>query len=233
MLSSVVAQRYIESSVERLRVPADRQSKGGGDFMQIRNPNLVLLVSCLSLLAATTCVEAAKKKPPKPVQVSEVVSIVSNSLSDACGKVDSPIICKDLTGVDITLHTEIDKDGHIGVSIFGVSIGGHREQDVYNEFSVHLGPPQPETSARPLKKEDISSQLSAALRAYADAATAAKTGQYPLDAKCFYLEVSFTVQYGGGVDTSGLSLTPISPDISGKIERKNVQTIRLSFGKCS
>lgn len=158
--------------------------------------------------------------------------MVTDSLADACGKADSPAACKDLAAVDITLHTEIDKDGHIGVSIFGISLGGHRESDKYNEFSVHFAPTTPGVMPA-AKQQDISAQLSAALKAYADAATAAKAGQYPLDAKCFYLEVSFTVQYGVAGDTSGLSLIPIFPDVSGKVDRKNVQTVRLSFGQCS
>jgi hypothetical protein len=200
--------------------------------MQILPKSLMYFIGCVSLLAATTSVQAKEKKPPKPAQISEVVSMVSDSLADACSKSDSPTACKDLAGVDITLHTEIDKDGHIGVSIFGISLGGHRESDKYNEFSVHLAPPTPGAVMPAAKRQDISSQLSAALRAYADATTAAKAGQYPLETKCFYLEVSFTVQYGVSGDTSGLSLIPIYPDVSGKVDRKNVQTVRLSFGQC-
>ena len=192
-----------------------------------------LLVGCMSLLSPNSFAEASKKNPQKPIPISQVVSVVSNSLADACGKSDSPPACKDLSGVDITLHTEIDKDGHIGVSIFGVSIGGHREKDTYDEFSIHLAPPQPGAVAPALKTEDISKQLSSALTAYADAATAAKNGKYPLDTKCFYLEISFAVTYGGGVDTSGIAVSPIAPDISGKIDKKNVQTVRLTFGTCS
>jgi hypothetical protein len=201
-------------------------------YIRMERRWLLLLVGIGSLFAFTVPGRAEKKKPAKPAKISEVVAIVTDSLADACGKNDSPAACKDLAGVDVTLRTETDKDGHIGVSIFGVSIGGHRESDIYNEFSVHLAPPQGVTMAA-VQSQNISAQLSAALKAYAEAATAARSDKYALNAKCFYLEVSFTVQYGGGIDTSGLSIVPVSPDVSGKIERKNVQTIRLTFGQCS
>ena len=53
----------------------------------------------------------------------------------------------------------------------------------------------------------------------------------PLETQGFYLELSFTIIYGGDANTTALSLVPISPDISGKIDRRNVQIIRLMFGK--
>jgi hypothetical protein len=196
----------------------------------IRQNTLLLSSIALVLAFGSTPLHAEKKAPPKPITITEVVAKVSNSLATACKTSD----CAALTGVDLTLHTEVDKDGHVGVSIFGISLGGHREQDSYNEFSLHLAPP--DHNAPPLssmQSVNVSEALVNALKAFADASVAAKKGDYPLVAGGFYLELSFTVQYGVSGDTSGLSLIPIYPDVSGKIDKKNVQTVRLTFGKTS
>lgn len=190
----------------------------------------------IALLACPTVSFAKKQNPPKPVSIADVVSKVSNSLAKACQKSDPNAAnpCGALAGVDITLHTEVNKDGSVGVSIFGISISAHREKDSYNEFSLHLAPPgatPPSMTAS--QTADVSEQLVSALKAFSDASVAAQKGDYPLTAKGFYLELSFTVQYGGSIDTSGLTLIPIYPDVSGKIDKKFVQTIRLTFGKTS
>jgi hypothetical protein len=173
---------------------------------------------------------AGKKKPPKQIQITEVVKVVGNSLAQACSGSNNHA-CETLSGVDLTLHTEVDKDGRIGVSIFGIGIGGHREKDSYHEFSVHLVPPGAQAALRPMTEQDVSKQLSDALKAFADASVAAHDGEFPLTAQGFYLELGFTVRYGADANSSGISLIPIFPDISGKIDRKDVQTIRLTFGK--
>jgi len=172
----------------------------------------------------------AKKKPTatKPAEIGKVIALVSNSLAKACAT-DK---CTTLSEIELTLHTEVDADGRVGVSIFGISFGGHREKDSYNEFSVKLAPPSGnEASFSAITADQVSQKLVDALKNFSDASIAAKSGQYPLEAKGFYLELGFTVVYGADANTSGLSLVPISPDISGKIDRKDVQTIRLTFGK--
>jgi hypothetical protein len=188
------------------------------------------------LCAAVFCVShqvqlsAAKKNPLKSIEIAEVVTVVSNSLAEACMGASNHT-CDTLTGVDLTLHTEVDKDGRIGVSIFGIGIGGHREKDTYHEFSVHLVPPGTQASLRPMSEHDVSQRLADALKAFAEASVAAHDGKFPLTAQGFYLELGFTVEYGADANSSDISIIPIFPDISGKIDRKNVQTVRLTFGK--
>jgi hypothetical protein len=168
------------------------------------NPRNIVLLTAVSigLMANPVLLQAKKKTPPKPIPITDVVTKVSNSLAVACKKTDLGDPCSALTGVDLTLHTEIDKNGSVGVSIFGISISGHREKDSYNEFSVHLAPPGPTApTMSAAQSANVSEQLVNALKAFADASLAAKKGDYPLTAEGFYLELSFTVQYGGSVDT--------------------------------
>lgn len=186
-----------------------------------------VIVGVLTLIPSPLCAKK-KSKPPKLPEISQIVTMVSNSLATACG-VDK---CNSLTEVDLTLHTELDADGRIGVSIFGIDFGGHREKDSYNEFSLKLGlPTGNQVSPAAINADQVSQKLVNALKNFADASTAAKNGKLPLEAQGFYLELGFTVVYGADANTSGLSLVPISPDISGKIDHKDVQTIRLTFGK--
>lgn len=131
----------------------------------------------------------------------------------------------------MTLHTEVDKDEKIGVSIFGISLGGHREKDTYNEFSVTLKRPESLAALSAAEKPKSPEQLVKAFRSYLQIKKTAAAGQYPLATSGFYVEVGFTVQQGGDIDSSGLTLIPISPDIAGKVEKRDVQTIRFTFGK--
>jgi hypothetical protein len=206
--------------------------KKSEDKSMIHRAGLIIgVISAVALLGGCEDkLNAAKKDPPKQIQIAEVVKVVSNSLAQACSGPNNHA-CDTLSGVDLTLHTEVDKDGRIGISIFGIGIGGHREKDSYHEFSVHLVPPGPQAALRPMTEQDVSKQLSDALKAFADASLAAHDGKFPLTAQGFYLELGFTVQYGADANSSGISLIPIFPDVSGKIDRKDVQTIRLTFGK--
>lgn len=184
-----------------------------------------------ALFLAGGSIDASKKKNAPRAEVKDVVELVSNSLAQACAAEENKDMCETLSGIVLTLHTEIDKDGKVGVTIFGFSIGGHREKDTYNEFSVTLRLPPPQAALSPTKGAKVSDALIQAFKNFLDASAAARNGKFALTATGFYLELGFTVQYGGGVDTSGLNLVPISPDISGKVERKDVQSIRFTFGQ--
>jgi hypothetical protein len=184
-----------------------------------------------TLFLAGGSVDASKKKSPPRAEVKDVVELVSNSLAQACAAEENKNMCGKLSEIALTLHTEIDKDGKVGVTIFGFGIGGHREKDTYNEFSVTLRLPPPEAALSPTKEAKVSEALMQAFKNFLDASAAARNGKFALTATGFYLELGFTVQYGGGVDTSGLNLVPISPDISGKVERKDVQSVRFTFGQ--
>jgi hypothetical protein len=184
-----------------------------------------------ALFLAGGSVDASKKKNPPRAEVKDVVELVSNSLAQACTAEENKNMCSKLSEIVLTLHTEIDKDGKVGVTIFGFSIGGHREKDTYNEFAVTLRLPPAEAALSPTKEVRVSDALIQAFKNFLDASAAARNGKFALTASGFYLELGFTVQYGGGVDTSGLNLVPISPDISGKVERKDVQSIRFTFGQ--
>ena len=175
-----------------------------------------------------------KKKNPSPpfMEVQKVVDWVSNSLAKACtSDEDTAKICSTLSDVTLTLHTEVDKDGKIGVSIFGISLGGHREKDTYNEFSVTLKPPRPGARLSAAERPKLPEELVKTFKSYLQIKKTAAEGQYPLTTSGFYLELGFTVQKGGDIDSSGLTLLPIFPDIAGKVEKKDVQTIRFTFGK--
>jgi len=193
---------------------------------------LIVIAVLTSIIAFTPNPLLAKKKPTtkpdKPPEISDIVALVSNSLATACAANN----CKGLSEIDLTLHAEVDKDGRIGISIFGIDFGGHREKDTYSEFSVKLAPPsENQVSPNAINPDLVSKQLVAALKNFADASKTALIGKFPLEAQSFYLELGFTVTWGGDANTTGLSLTPISPDISGKIDKKNVQTIHLVFNK--
>lgn len=184
-----------------------------------------------ALFLAVGSLDASKKKSPPRAEVRDVVELVSNSLAQACAAEENKSMCGKLSEIVLTLHTEIDKDGRVGVTIFGISIGGHREKDTYNEFSVTLKLPPAEAALTPTKGVKVSDALIQAFKNFLDASAAARNGKFALTATGFYLELGFTVQYGGGVDTTGLNLVPVSPDISGKVERRDVQTIRFTFGQ--
>ena len=176
--------------------------------------------------------EKKKNQSPPFMEVQKVVDWVSNSLAKACTSDDDTAkICSTLSDVTLTLHTEIDKDGKIGVSIFGISLGGHRATDTYNEFSVTLKRPESVAALSAAEKLKLPEQLVRAFRSYLQIKKTAAAGQYPLTTSGFYVELGFTVQKGGDIDSSGLTLIPISPDIAGKVEKRDVQTIRFTFGK--
>jgi hypothetical protein len=195
--------------------------------MFARKVTVTAVLLAALILTSSPLFAKKKPKPEKLPEISKIVSMVSNSLATACGA-DK---CKNLSEVDLTLHTEVDADGRIGVSIFGFNFGGHRERDSYNEFSLKLGLPGNQVAPAAIDQDQISKKLVEALKNFADASMAARNGQLPLEAQGFYLELGFTVVYGGDANTSALALVPISPDISVKIDRKDVQTIRLTFGK--
>lgn len=184
-----------------------------------------------ALFLAVGSLDASKKKSPPRAEVKDVVELVSNSLAQACAAEENKNMCGKLSEIVLTLHTEIDKDGRVGVTLFGFSIGGHREKDTYNEFSVTLKLPPAEAALTPTKGVKVSDALIQAFKNFLDASAAARNGKFALTATGFYLELGFTVQYGGGVDTTGLNLVPVSPDISGKVERRDVQIIRFTFGQ--
>lgn len=176
--------------------------------------------------------EKTKNQSPPFMEVQKVVDWVSNSLAKVCASDDDTArICSTLSDVTLTLHTEVDKDGKIGVSIFGISLGGHREKDTYNEFSVTLRRPESLAALSAAENLKLPEQLVKAFRSYLQIKKTAAAGRYPLTTSGFYVEVGFTVQQGGDIDSSGLTLIPISPDIAGKVEKRDVQTIRFTFGK--
>ena len=184
-----------------------------------------------ALFVAVGSLDASKKKSPPRAEVKDVVELVSNSLAQACAAEENKNMCGKLSEIVLTLQTEIDKDGRVGVTLFGFSIGGHREKDTYNEFSVTLKLPPAEAALTPTKGVKVSDALIQAFKNFLDASAAARNGKFALTATGFYLELGFTVQYGGGVGATGLNLVPVSPDISGKVERRDVQTIRFTFGE--
>jgi hypothetical protein len=184
-----------------------------------------------ALFLSVGSLAASKKKSPPRAEVKDVVELVSNSLAQACAAEENKNMCGKLSEIVLTLHTEIDKDGRVGVTLFGFSIGGHREKDTYNEFSVTLKLPPAEAALTPTTGVKVSDALIQAFKNFLDASAAARNGKFALTATGFYLELGFTVQYGGGIGTTGLNLVPVSPDISGKVERRDVQTIRFTFGQ--
>jgi hypothetical protein len=187
-------------------------------------------VVAATLLVVAAPLNAAKKKNPPRAEIKDVVELVTNSLAQACATEQNKKMCDTLAEINLTLHTELDKDGKVGVSIFGISLGGHREKDTYNEFSLTLRLPPP-AEVRTAETVKVSDALIQAFQNFLDASAAAKNGKFRLTATGFYLELGFTVQYGVSGGTSGFSLIPIFPDIAGKVERKDVQTIRFTFGK--
>ena len=59
---------------------------------------------------------------------------------------------------------------------------------------------------------------------------AAAAGQYPLTTSGFYVELGFTLQKGGDIDSSGLTLIPITPDPF--VWTATVESIKEKLSRC-
>ena len=134
-----------------------------------------------------------------------------------------------LQSVQLTLHTQVQKDVNGKITILVVSVGGGESASASQDLVLTLTPPKgdkmrPLTGLPPTVADSIVKLIAEA----ANAVEKAREGDYPLDARKATLEFAFTVTNSG---EGGLkfNLGSVSADLGGAVKSAALQKVTVTF----
>lgn len=178
------------------------------------------LLMCLAL-------PISAQAPPSTVGIDLVINAIRDALKEA--QDNNVPNFPPLKSVDITLSTVASKEGGAKFKILVFSVGGKVSDEAASTLKVTMKPPTTkEGVAASLNPATYKKALAAALNVAKEAVVASNQAGTPkLDTTNIEIEVKFTVKKDG---EGGISLVPIGLDVSGKLSKSQIHTLKLVFG---
>jgi hypothetical protein len=172
-----------------------------------------------------------KSTGPPSAQVAPLDSVlteVQGGLQKAQDLLDHSKLPK-LKSVQLTLHTQVEKDATGKITIYVISFGGGPSVSSSQDLVLTLTPPEPKpiravAGALPTVADSIVELITKA----AEVVDRAETGTPSLQAKSLTLELAFTVTRSvkGGLQ---FNLGMVSADVGGSIKDASQQRITITF----
>lgn len=137
-----------------------------------------------------------------------------------------------LQSVQLTLHTQAEKDATGKVSMLFIGFGGGPGASASQELVLTLIPPKPRQEARSafVPAPTAADSIVGFIQAAAQAVKTAESGQPPLEARSLTLDLAFTVTQSasGGLQ---FDFGTVSANLSGDAKSSSEQRIRITFGR--
>jgi hypothetical protein len=174
------------------------------------------------------------KKPSSSVSPGEqpvAIGTVIRQVADALERVEAQrkeLQIPKFKSVDLTLQTVADKQGGVKLKLWMISLGATREYKQTQELVIHLTPP---TGKAPLSVGAISvtEALESTIISAAQGAQNAGTKDYPLSFSGLTVTLAFVVQNELSGGASIPIITPVTAELSGKVDKANTQTLKVTF----
>ena len=188
--------------------------------------------STTTLLAQST--PTGSKAPQTAAPDKEVASIteVLNQIQDALTLAQKDLEKNDLpplASVDLTLKTVLEKTAGGGINLWIISFGAKRERDETQTVTIHLEPPSPKNPTK-VGAESITAVLERTIVIAAEGVKNSGTAAYPLHFSGLTIELEFTVKWEGSAGANKIPVvTPITVDLSGKVDKNATQTLKIVF----
>jgi hypothetical protein len=137
-----------------------------------------------------------------------------------------------LQSVQLTLHTQAERDAAGRVKVLFIGFGGGPGASASQEVVLTLVPPKPKAQARPAFEppRTAADTIVGFIEAAAQAVRAAEGGNPPLQAKSLTVDLSFTVTQSasGGLQ---FDFGPVSASAAGDTRSSSEQRIKITFGR--
>ena len=192
---------------------------------------LCAVAAVLPLFSCATS-DAQTAKPASGTSLDSVLTEVQGALQRAQAVLAASDL-PPLQSVQLTLHTQAEKDATGKLKVLFISFGGGQGASASQELVLTLIPPKPGAEprtaflARPATAAD---SIVGFIQASAQAAKTAESGTPPLEAKSLTLDLAFTVTQalGGGLQ---FDFGTVSADVTGDTKNSSAQRIKITFGR--
>lgn len=192
-----------------------------------KSPLSSVFLLLIMLASPASCAPSGAVQPPPPGSALQDVLVgVQTGLQSAQSNLAMANL-PTLDSVQLTLHTQVDKDATGKVKIFVISFGGGTAASNAQEIVLNLVPPDPATRA-PIPVNTLADQLAALIQQAAVSVNAAKSGPVPLSAESVSVEIDLVLTNSGSGGVS-LQLAPVSIDLGGDLKRQLVQKVKVTF----
>jgi hypothetical protein len=139
-----------------------------------------------------------------------------------------------LQSVQLTLHTQAERDATGKARVLLMSFGGGPGASASQELVLTMIPPKPKAEAgvQPLfvRPPTAAASIVAFIRAAAEAVRTAENGKPPLEAKTLTLDLAFTVTQALGGELQ-FDLGVVSANVGGDVKNSSEQRIKITFGR--
>ena len=191
---------------------------------------LCAVAAVLPLLSCATS-GAQTAKPASGTSLDSVLMEVQGALQRAQDVLAASSL-PPLQSVQLTLHTQAEKDATGNVKVLFISLGGGPAASASQELVLTLIPPKPKSEAKPafVPPPTAADSIVGFIQAAAQAVRTAESGKPPLEAKSLTLDLAFTVKQSasGGLQ---FDVGIVSANVTGDTKNSSEQRIKITFGR--
>jgi hypothetical protein len=188
------------------------------------------VAAVLPLLSCATS-DAQTARPASGTSLESVLVEVQGALQSAQDVLAASSL-PPLQSVQLTLHTQAEKDATGKVKVLFIGFGGGPGTSASQEVVLTLVPPKPKPEARPAfaPAPTAAGTIVGFIQAAAQAVRAAEGGKPPLEARSLTLDLTFTVTQSasGGLQ---FDFGPVTASVAGDTRNSSEQRIKITFGR--
>lgn len=181
-----------------------------------------------SLACATGAPPAPAGPSPDGADLEAVMDAIQQSLSEAQ--------TQDIAGfpalktVTVKLQTEASRSagGEIGLYVF--SVGSRYAAEAVSTLELRMNPPERPPDKKILPPGELKQALARAIHLARIGVLKAASGTPPFVMTDIEINLKFAVELGGSAGAK-VNLVPLGAEASGKLNRNQVHTITLVFGR--
>jgi len=191
---------------------------------------LCVAAAAVPLLACSTA-GARTGRPTAGASLDNVLIEVQGALQKAQDVLAASSL-PPLQSVQLTLHTQAERDATGKVRVLLMSLGGGPGASASQELVLTLIPPKPRAEPRTalVPPPTAADSIVGFIQAAAEAVKAAESGKPPLEAKTLTLDLAFTVTQSA---SGGLQFEVgfVSANVGGEVRSASEQRIKITFGR--
>jgi len=185
--------------------------------------------AAIPLLSCCTT-EARTGKPAGGPSLDSVLIEVQGALQKAQDVLAASSL-PPLQSVQLTLHTQAERDATGKLRVFLASFGGGPVASASQEVVLTLIPPRPGTEPRTVSRAPTAADsIVGLIQAAAEAVRAAENGKPPLEARTLTLDLAFTVTQSVGAGLQ-FDVGVVSANVGGDMKNSSEQRIKITFGR--
>jgi len=191
---------------------------------------LLRLAGVVALLGVLACATSAPPAASSPdgAELEAVMEAIQTSLSEA--ETQQVAGFPELKSVTVKLQTEASRSvgGEIGVYVF--SVGSRYAAETASTLELKMKPPAGRPGKEVLSPGDLKMALARAIGLAKVGVAKAAQGTPPFLMTDIEIDLKFAVEVSGSAGAK-VSLVPLGAEASGKLNRNQVHSITLVFGR--